>query len=129
MTQLPLPAKAITQKPKKELSGFFAAIGAGFLLALLYVASAHTEKQAIKEFIVQMDSREFYDGEKVKLNVTREPVCSAESWTGQSIKGEGILKIHKGVEPMKVIVESCMTARPAVTLPDGRVLHLAQSKG
>ena len=81
MTQLPLPAKATTQKPKKELSGFFAAIGAGFLLALLYVASAHTEKVAIKEFTVQMDSGDFYDGEKVKLNLTREPVCAKESWT------------------------------------------------
>ena len=129
MTHLPLPAQATTQKPKKELAGFFAAIGAGFLLALLYVASAQTEKQALKEFTVQMDSREFYDGEKVQLTVTREPVCAAESLTGHNIKGEGILKIHKGVEPMKVIVESCMAARPAVTLPDGRVLQLAQSKG
>jgi len=76
-----------------------------------------------------MDSGEFYDGEKVKLNVTREPVCAAESWTGQGIKGEGILEIHKGVEPMPVIVEPCMTAGPAVTLPDGRVLHLTDSKG
>ena len=129
MTHWRLPKRATTQKPKKELSGFFAAIGAGFLLALLYVASAQTEKVAIKEFTVQMDSGEFYDGEKVKLNVTREPVCAAESWTGQGIKGEGILEIHKGVEPMPVIVEPCMTAGPAVTLPDGRVLHLSDSKG
>ena len=79
MTHWRLPEKGTTQKPKKKPSGFFAAIGAGFLLALLYVASAQTEKVAIKEFTVQMDSGDFYDGEKVKLNVTREPVCAAES--------------------------------------------------
>ena len=51
-----------------SLGLFLAAIGAGFLLALLYVASAQTEKVAIKEFTVQMDSGEFYDEEEVKLN-------------------------------------------------------------
>ena len=129
MTHQRLSKIATTQKPKKELSGFFAAIGAGFLLALLYVASAQTEKVAIKEFTVQMDSGDFYDGEKVKLNVTREPVCASESWTGQGIKGEGILEIQNGLEPMPLIVEPCMTAGPAVTLPDGRVLQLTDSKG
>ena len=129
MTHWRLPKNASTQKPKKDPSGFFAAVGAGFLLALLYVALAQTEKVAVNEFTVQMDSGEFYDGEKVMLNVSRQPDSATESWTGQGIKGEGILEIHKGVEPMPVIVEPCMTAGPAVTLPDGRVLHLTDSKG
>ena len=129
MTHWRLPKKASTQKPKKDPSGFFAAIGAGFLLALLYVASAQTVKVAIEEFTVQMDTGEFYDGEKVKSNVTREPVCGNESWTGKGVKGRGILDIQKGVEPMPVIVYPCMTEGPAVTLPDGRVLYLTELKG
>ena len=44
MTHWRLPEKSTTQKPKKELSGFFAAIGAGFLLPLLYVASAPNQE-------------------------------------------------------------------------------------
>ena len=128
MTRLQLPVQATAQKPEKTVTGFFAAVGAGFLLALLYVASAQTEKEAIKAFTVQMDTRDFYDGEKVRLNVTREPVCGTESWTGQGVKGRGILDIEKGVEPMPVVVEPCMTNGPVVKLPDGRVLHLTEAK-
>ena len=124
-----LPPKANAQKSENKVTGFFAAIGAGFLLALLYVASAQTEKEALKAFTVKMDTRDFYDGEKVRLNVTREPVCGTESWTGKGVKGRGILDIQKGVEPMPVIVEPCMTEGPAVTLPDGRVLYLTETKG
>ena len=129
MTHLQRPHKATAQKSEKKLTGFFAAIGAGFLLALLYVETAQTEKEALKAFTVKVDTHDFYDGEKVRLNVTREPVCGTESWTGQGIKGRGILDIQKGVEPMPVTVEPCMTEGPAVTLPDGRVLHLTESKG
>ena len=129
MTHLQWPRKANAQKREKKPTGFFAAIGAGFLLVLLYVASAQTEKEALKTFSVKMDSRDFYDGEKVRLNVTREPVCGNESWTGKGVKGRGILDIQKGVEPMPVIVHPCMTEGPAVTLPDGRVLYLTELKG
>ena len=129
MTHLQWPPKATAQKSEKKLTGFFAAIGAGFLLALLYVASAQTEKEALKAFTVKMDTRDFYDGEKVKLNVTREPVCGKDSWTGKGVKGRGILDIEKGVEPMPVVLEPCMTEGPAVTLPDGRVLYLPKGKG
>ena len=129
MTHLQRLPKATAQKPEKHLTGFFAAIGAGFLLALLYVASAQTEKEALKAFTVKMDTRDFYDGEKVNLNVTREPVCGTDSWTGKGVKGRGILDIEKGVEPMPVVLEPCMTEGPAVTLPDGRVLYLTKGKG
>ena len=129
MTHLHRLPKATAQKPEKQLTGFFAAIGAGFLLALLYVASAQTEKEALKAFTVKMDTRDFYDGEKVNLNVTREPVCGTDSWTGKGVKGRGILDIEKGVEPMPVVLEPCMTEGPAVTLPDGRVLYLTKGKG
>ena len=58
-----------------------------------------------KEYNVAMDTRVFYDDFKVKLKVTKEPVCGTERASGRGIKGEGLLEIPDEMVLTEVIVE------------------------
>ena len=99
--------------------------GCAILAAASIAACAPTAEPPpqFKSYTVEMDTRDLYDGEQVKLNVTKKPVCGDQTSNGRGIKGAGMLESPFEGKPIAVVVEPCMD-NPAVKLPDGRVLFL-----
>ena len=58
-----------------------------------------------KDYTVGMDTQVTYDDFKVKLKVTKEPICGTERANGRGIKGEGLLEILPDILLTEVIVE------------------------
>ena len=120
MIKLPTPPGQAKQKGL----GCLLAVAVGVaLFGLLSYCSRSEKPETFKDYTVEMDTRDLYEGEKVRLKVTTEPVCGKGTFTGKGVKGAGILETQMDVDPLEVIVEPCME-NPAVKLPDGRVLYL-----
>jgi len=78
-------------------------------------------------FKVGWDTRDTYNGKKVKLETEVAAVCDRPPLGGT--KGSGQLEIVNSGEKFKVGIEPCIDIKtPAVRMSDGRVLYLEEFK-